>query len=64
MLNKLYSNTDIVSHVAAVSYQGGRSCPLPGVPVLIAFSQEFYVPPKGQAVNQNVSWLEKTELML
>jgi len=48
------------------------SCELPGrqvlssarCPILMALSRDFYVSPKGQAVPQNVSWLEKTELML
>lgn len=64
VLSKLYSNTDAESHMAAVSYQGGRCCALPDVPLLMALSQEFYVPLKGQTVNPNVSWLEKTELTL
>lgn len=64
MLSKFYSNTDAESRVAAVSYQGGGCCPLPGVPLLMALSQEFYVPLKGQAVNQSISWLEKTGLTL
>lgn len=34
--------------VTAVSYQTGRSCPLPGVPVAIALSGKFYASLKGQ----------------
>lgn len=49
--------------MTAVRYQRGRSCPLPGVPVVMALSGKFYASLKGHAVRQNTLWLEKTQLM-
>lgn len=49
--------------VIAVSYQTGRSCPLPGVPVVTALSGKFYGSLKGYAVRENTFCLKKTQLM-
>lgn len=45
--------------VTAMSYQAGRSCPLPGVPVVVTLSGKFYASLKGHAVRENTFWLEK-----
>lgn len=49
--------------VTAVSYQTGRSCPLPGVPVVMALSGKFYASLKGNMVRENTFCLGKTQLM-
>lgn len=52
VLNKFYGNASAESHVASMSYQGGKCCPLSGVPLFMALSQKLDVLPKGQSVNQ------------
>lgn len=49
--------------VTAVSYQRARSCPLPGVPAVMALSGKYYASLKGHAIRENTFWLEKIQLM-
>lgn len=61
VLNKLYGNTNTNGSSELLGRQVLSSARCPNSHGTFT---RFYVPLKGQAVNQNTSWLEKTEVML